>query len=133
MVNSIICADQDAEISRLLTALNIKEMTQSMLTNNLEGQISQMPAEQSAAATSIMNEIQAYFESDRFEAAIGSIYKDNFTAEEIRQLADFYSSEIGKRLISKTPAIAQSTATIIQNDMLPIVTRAAEQTKTSSK
>jgi hypothetical protein len=132
MFGSIICADQDAQINRLLTAMNFKKTIKSMLVNGIEAQVQQLPAEQAAILAITLKEVENYFASDKFEDAVKSIYKSNFTAEEISQIADFYSSEVGQKMVAKTPALTQATIETIQTDLLPIMQRAATSAANSA-
>lgn len=125
MFGSVVCADQDAQVDRLLTAMDFKKTIKNILVNSMETQIQQLPAEQAAVCAAMLEEMENYFTSDRFEDAIKSVYKANFTTEEISQIADFYTSEVGQKMVSKTPALTQATIDTIQTDMLPIMQRAA--------
>ena len=125
---SVICADQDAQIERLLAAMDFKKTIKGMLISGLEAEIQQMPAEQATACAAMLEDLETYFTSAKFEDAIKSIYKANFTTEEISQIADFYTSEIGQKMVSRLPVLTQASVEIIQNDMLPIIQRAANRT-----
>jgi hypothetical protein len=49
-----------------------------------------------------------------FVGAIAASYARNFSADELRQVAAFYNSPIGQKLLDKQPALLQESAVISQ-------------------
>jgi uncharacterized protein len=47
--------------------------------------------------------------SEAFAEGVATVYARNFTADELRQLAEFYRGPIGQKFLEKMPVIAQES------------------------
>jgi hypothetical protein len=61
--------------------------------------------------TAFMNK---YMPLESFKSQFVKIYAETFTENELKQLIDFYSSPIGKKVIDKIPALMQKGMTMSQ-------------------
>src|SRR6516164_3585560 len=66
------------------------------------------------AALPKMAEAYAPFYTAMVDAA-AAVYANNFTADELKELEAFYSRPAGKKLLERSPAMAQQTAQVGQD------------------
>jgi len=85
-----------------------------------------MSAEQAAEAREIMAEATASMLPRMFEA-IAPIYADIFTLEELRALVDFYQSDVGRSMMSKSYAAAPRIGAAIQAIMPELMADMGDQ------
>ncbi|MES2151087.1 MAG: DUF2059 domain-containing protein [Pseudomonadota bacterium] len=67
---------------------------------------------------------------DEMEAEIVPLYARNFTLDEIRQLAEFYQSPLGSKMLSSMPAIMNESMQISQKIMMPRLSKYLEKFNT---
>lgn len=60
----------------------------------------------------IDHEFQSYFSSDDFLNSIAEVYARHFSEDELKQLAVFYETPLGKRVVESLPAISQECMSI---------------------
>jgi len=58
---------------------------------------------------------------DEMQAAMTQVYARHYTLEEINQLAAFYRTPLGKKMMAQTPAIAAESMAISQQIVMPRV------------
>ncbi|MTW10624.1 DUF2059 domain-containing protein [Pseudoduganella eburnea] len=58
---------------------------------------------------------------DEMQVAVTQIYARNYSLEEINQLAAFYRTPLGKKMMAKTPAIAAESMAVSQQIVMPRV------------
>lgn len=85
-----------------------------------------MSAEQSAEFREVMAEATASMLPRMFEA-IAPIYADIFTLEELQALVDFYQSDVGRSMISKSYAATPRIGAAIQAIMPELMADMGEQ------
>jgi uncharacterized protein len=67
--------------------------------------------------------------SDDFKADIAAIYSESFSAEELREIIDFYQSPLGRKWIERMPELMQKSMQISQSRlqaMTPEITAIGE-------
>lgn len=57
---------------------------------------------------------KAFAAPDGLMAAIVRVYANHFTSDEVRQLVDFYNTEIGKKLVARLPLLTQESMDVAQ-------------------
>lgn len=82
-----------------------------------------------SAWTEIDNEFRSYFSSDEFLNSIAAVYARHFTEEELKQLAAFYETPLGKKVIGSLPAIYQECFSVGASAGRDLVQRALERLK----
>ena len=107
-----------AEVSRLMDAMGVKKMMDTIIPQMME-QISRqaqasIPAsvarERSVAIIDYtMRRTQEELKHFDIEGLSISIYEKHFTTDEIRALIQFYESPVGKKLLAVMPAIMQDS------------------------
>jgi len=111
-------ADRTAAAKELLSAThavaNMEKMIPIMMTQFLKA----MPQPSSAKESQMLSAFQSRFES-KFKAALpvmadelASVYTKRFTAQELRQIADFWKSPVGQKVASEQVAIATESSQI---------------------
>jgi hypothetical protein len=61
--------------------------------------------------TSFMNK---YMPLESFKSQFVKIYAETFTEDELKQMIDFYSSPVGKKVVEKLPALTQKAMSLSQ-------------------
>ncbi|MDH3619311.1 MAG: DUF2059 domain-containing protein [Gammaproteobacteria bacterium] len=70
--------------------------------------------------------IQEVFTSERMRDQFIAVYTEVFTEQELRELADFYTSPIGKKYVEKQPELAQAAMKITGEMMQELMPRIKE-------
>ncbi|MBA4807493.1 DUF2059 domain-containing protein [Brevundimonas sp.] len=111
LANKFISLMQGEELGAALG-----QMTAMMLPAELEG----MSEEEAAEFREVMGEMTARM-MPRMFAAMAPIYADTFTLEELQGLVDFYQSDIGRSMVTKSYQAAPRLAEAIQAIMPEIM------------
>jgi len=121
-------ATKDAQVRRLVEAMSVKKMFDSILPQMIEQMNQQsdqlvqdqlkkadLPTERSETTKKIRDFISLRtieeFKTLDMEGMTARIYSRYFTVDEIRALADFYESPAGKKMLEMTPKVLQDTMT----------------------
>ncbi len=110
---------KNEELEKLINILFNKDDMSKTFNKSLE-QVSQFMPTKGKSADIIKNMSRKLSDkmcSPEFKKQFIKIYDENFTAEEISDLLDFYNSKTGKKLIEKMPEIASESAKA-SNDMM---------------
>jgi hypothetical protein len=82
------------------------------------GRTSATPQEETAFRESLRKEARDAFQEQlnwpMLEPAFAQMYADNFSEAELKQLADFYKSPVGQKLLEKQPELATKLQTLTQ-------------------
>ena len=103
----------DKQIEELLTTMKIEEQFVSSMENMVElqkeaGQAALVPE---GFFEEFIKEAKAGFKTDLYPQ-MADTYKKNLTADEIDQLQELYSSDVGQLLLEKMPIIQMESANI---------------------
>ena len=92
------------------------QMTSMMMPAELEG----MSEDEAAKFRAVMGEVTARMMPRMFEA-MAPIYADIFTLEELQALVDFYQSDVGRSMVTKSYQAAPRLAEAVQAIMPEIM------------
>jgi uncharacterized protein len=110
-----ISAEKRAELEKLMNLIGALKVTQ-VVSQELTGQLSKelktsYPAVPQSRLDAMTEEFGAVI-SENLPSLIETsvhIYDKHFTIEEVRSLIDFYSSNIGKKVIQVMPTVAEES------------------------
>jgi len=136
----------DADIERLLKASRAQSMLNAILPQMEEMQRQQfeqitsgkdLSAEQKAEVQRIQsrtNEIvRKALAWEGMRPLYIDVYKQTFSAEDVRAMAKFYESPAGKNLLDKTPLLMQNLMGAIQKKIIPMMEELQTELKESTK
>jgi uncharacterized protein len=136
----------DADIERLLKASRAESMLGAILPQMEEMQRQQfeqitsgkdLSAEQKAEVQRIQsrtNEIvRKALAWEEMRPLYIDVYKQTFSAEDVRAMAKFYESPAGKNLLDKTPLLMQNLMGAIQKKVIPMMEELQTELKESTK
>ena len=136
----------DADIERLLKASRAQSMLNAILPQMEEMQRQQfeqitsgkdLSAEQKAEVQRIQsrtNEIvRKALAWEEMRPLYIDVYKQTFSAEDVRAMAKFYESPAGKNLLDKTPLLMQNLMGAIQKKIIPMMEELQTELKESTK
>jgi len=103
-------ANRDQQADRYLAAMPVKEMMDDMVK-----QMSKFIPE--AQRQKMQDVITKHLDTAAVEKAIKEAMIKNFTADELKALADFYSSPVGKSAMKKMGAYMADVMPAIQKEM----------------
>lgn len=129
-------APSDESIKNLLDAMNAKQMLEKIRAQNASsvkasilGQLGgkQLNPQQekvlnttSEKISSIMAEVMTW---ENFQSIYTSLYKKNFTQDEVNALTAFYKTPAGKSAMNKMPAVTQQIILESQKLLVPVQDR----------
>lgn len=102
-----------ADIQRLMDSMGTKKMIDQMMpamANQIKAIFQKnLPSDERAGKILdfAMARVQARLDSGEYQQLIVSIYDKYFTAEDIKDLTQFYDSRIGRKLVAALPQISQ--------------------------
>jgi hypothetical protein len=138
-------ADADAAVKELLDVMQYRALMTTMLAQQTESmpamieQMSQQALAQNPKLSDADKEkaramlkqqmpqlvaaLHAMFADpallDEMESAVAPIYTKYFSAAEIRQMADFYRTPVGAKMLKSMPKIAQDSILASQKTLIP--------------
>ncbi len=134
-------ADDDAEHLKLaekaLAAMDVQRSIEQSFEAAKKMQAAQisnlrLSTSDAAKAQEMQNEIMAVireeFTWDRVKEDYVKLYADVFTDDELKGLADFYSSPIGRKFVEKMPLIMEKSTGLSQKQMLNVMPKIREIT-----
>ncbi|HET7233444.1 MAG TPA: DUF2059 domain-containing protein [Longimicrobium sp.] len=103
-------AEQRAAATELLMAMRVPDLLQSSMQTMLDTQLRAAP--ELAGVQDVMREFVARYVSwEALREQYVEIYARTFTEEELREMTDFYRSDVGQKLARATPRLmAEATA-----------------------
>lgn len=126
----------DDSIKKLLDAMNAKQMLEKIRAQNatsvkasilgqlggkeLNPQQEKVLNTTSEKISSIMAEVMTW---ENFQSIYTSLYKKNFTQDEVNALTAFYKTPAGKSAMNKMPAITQQIILESQKLLIPVQER----------
>ncbi|WP_158602529.1 DUF2059 domain-containing protein [Proteiniphilum sp. X52] len=128
---SVVAQDKLSDIKHLLELINSEQMSQNMLNAMipaLKQQIASQVKENSAkekidkmmdALTNEMMEEVKELTHKLNSVELVNIYDKHFTQEEIKDLIEFYESPTGKKILVKSPEIAQELMNVMMIKYMP--------------
>jgi hypothetical protein len=144
--SALAAPPSDADIERLLKASRAQSMLSAILPQMEEMQRQQfeqitsgkdLTAEQKAEVQRIQtrtNEIvRKALAWDEMRPLYIDVYKQTFSAEDVRAMAKFYESPAGKNLLDKTPALMQNLMGAIQKKVIPMMEELQTELKESTR
>ena len=91
-----------------LVATGISTQFAGMTLNMINSSSTQMPEEHRASFVKVMQAFMTkYYTWDALKDNFAKLYAAEFTENELKQLAAFYDSPIGKKVSQKTPLLLQ--------------------------
>ena len=96
----------------LMDALNLRASAITVIDAILPAAVDQVRRERPNVNAQVLGEFMAAARDemvasiDEFVKLNAQIYARHFSVEELHQISDFYRSEIGKKFVAETPAIA---------------------------
>jgi hypothetical protein len=109
-----------AQIDRYLVA----QPPAQMMNDMVENMSARVPDEQRARFVELMTK---QLDVTKLDAAMRESLAKNFTAEELRALADFYGSEIGKSAMAKFGSYMSDVMPTLQAEIMAAVGRAQSE------
>jgi uncharacterized protein len=94
-----------AAARRVLEATGASKMVQGLWPSVFETMKQSQPSIPEDAWESIDREFRAFFSSDEFLSQIATIYAGSFTEDELTQMAAFYETPLGKKIVAKMPEV----------------------------
>jgi uncharacterized protein len=136
----------DQSIKNLLDAMNAKQMLEKVRSQNASSVkssiLSQLGGKQinpqqekvlNATAekiSSIMAEVMTW---ENFQTIYSSLYKKNFTQDEVNALTAFYKTPAGKSAMNKMPAVTQQIILESQKLLVPVQDRIQQAAQEGSE
>ena len=124
----------DADIERLLRATRAQGMLDTIVPQmeamqrqqfeRLVGDGKLTPEQQAdsdriqARSSQIMRQALSW---ERMRPLYIDVYRQTFTSEEAKAIAEFYESPSGKAVLDKTPLLMQNLMTAMQKDLMPML------------
>lgn len=125
----------DASVEQLLKIMNINSILQQtlkqirpqldqqayMIVQNITKNEKLTPQQQVIAnelADSLYQQSAKMMAWEKMKPIYQKIYKDVYTAEEVKAQIDFYSSPAGESILNKSPLVAQESMKIINSSLL---------------
>lgn len=150
---SAATADANAAVKELLAAMHYRELmagmfrqmaqtmpsvTRQVATQTIEKNIRLTPEQRAAALARLDTEIpriaamtQSMFNDpglvDELEGMVAPIYTRYFSAAEIRQIAAFYRTDTGAKMVKVMPQIASDSMQLSQQIVLPRIMKMVQQ------
>ncbi|WP_204355729.1 MULTISPECIES: DUF2059 domain-containing protein [Marinobacter] len=123
-------AASTAEAEKLLDAINMEETLDRSISQMLDVQLNQQPSLKPYKDV-MLRFFSKYMSYDNIKPDLVSIYADAFTAEELRELNAFYTTDIGQKAIRTMPDLmakgAQMGAQRVQAHIGELRTMIAEE------
>ncbi|WP_425984379.1 DUF2059 domain-containing protein [Brevundimonas sp. TWP1-2-1b1] len=123
-----VSAEKLALANKFIALIQGEQMGAALgqMTAMMMPQSDTMSAEQAAEFREVMSEATASMLPRMFEA-VAPIYADIFTLEELEALVDFYQSDVGRSMMSKSYEAAPRIATAIQGVMPELMADLGDQ------
>ncbi|MET0654668.1 MAG: DUF2059 domain-containing protein [Pseudoxanthomonas sp.] len=145
-VTALAAQPSNADVERLLKASRAESMLNAILPQMEEMQRQQfeqitsgkdLTAEQKAEVARIQsrtNEIvRKALAWQEMRPLYIDVYKQTFSAEDVKAMAKFYESPAGKSMLDKTPALMQNLMGAIQKKVIPMMEELQTELKESTK
>lgn len=129
-------APTDESIKNLLDAMNAKQMLEKIRSQNASSVkasiLAQLGGKQlnpqqekvlNATSEKISNIMAEVMTWENFQSIYTSLYKKNFTQEEVNALTAFYKTPTGKSAMNKMPAVTQQIILESQKLLVPVQER----------
>jgi uncharacterized protein len=87
------------------------------------------PSVPESAWEEIDREFRSYFSSDEFLNSIATVYARHFNEDELKQLAAFYETPLGKKVVQNLPEIGQECFSVGASAGRDLTQRALERLK----
>ncbi len=123
-------ASRLAAAEKLLSVMNLKEMTAQILSQVKEMQMARFmstvssekdKAESRAFQEKMMDFLTKEMSWENLKGDYVNLYAEVFTEEELKGLSDFHSSPIGQKYLKKTPELMRRSMQISQERMMKIL------------
>lgn len=106
-------AEQRAAATELLMAMHVPEVLDASVQQMLDQQVSAAP--ELAGVQDVMREFaRRYVSWEALREQYVDIYAGSFTEDELRQMTDFYRSDVGQKLARATPRLMAEGAELGQ-------------------
>ena len=101
-------------VDELMETMHMEQQIKESADRMLKVQAQSMP--QMAQYQDVMKEFfNKYITWEKLGDKIKQVYKESFTEEEIREITEFYKTDIGQKMARITPEISEKQALISQN------------------
>jgi hypothetical protein len=119
-------ANRGKQAERYMAAMPVREMFSDMA----EQMGKNLPADQRKAFKDLMTK---HIDVPAMEKAIKAALMKNFTAEELKALADFYSSPVGKSAMKKMAGYMADLMPVIQTEVMKAQAKANSESQKEPK
>jgi hypothetical protein len=113
-------ADREKEADRYLAVMTVREMFTDMAEQMSKG----MPVDKRQAYKALFTK---HIDISAMEKAMKASLVKNFTAEELKALADFYGSPVGKSAMKKMPKYMVDLTPTIESEVRKAQAKAASE------
>ncbi len=120
-------ASRVAAAEKLLSVMNLKEMTAQILSQIKDMQMAQFmntvssEKDRTVFQEKMMDFLTKELNWENLKSDYVNLYAEVFTEEELNGLADFHSSPIGQKYLKKTPELMRRSMQISQERMMKIL------------
>ncbi|OQX26511.1 MAG: hypothetical protein BWK80_10065 [Desulfobacteraceae bacterium IS3] len=131
-------ASRVAAAEKLLSVMNLKEMTAQILSQIKDMQMAQImntvSSEKDRADSKVfqgkmMDFLTKELSWENLKGDYVNLYAEVFTEEELKGLTDFHSSPIGQKYLKKTPELMRRSMQISQERMMKILPEIQKMTQ----
>jgi hypothetical protein len=119
-------ADREKEADRYLSVMTVREMFTDMAEQMSKG----MPADKRQAFKDLFTK---HIDIPAMEKAMKASLVKNFTADELKALADFYGSPVGKSAMKKMPKYMADLMPTIQSEVMKAQAKASSESQGEPK
>jgi hypothetical protein len=119
-------ADREKEADRYLAVMTVKEMFSDMAEQMSKG----MPVDKRQAFKDLFTK---HIDIPAMEKAMKTSLVKNFTVGELKALADFYSSPLGKSAMKKMPKYMADLMPTIQSEVMKAQAKASSEAQNEPK
>lgn len=121
-------ASRVAAAEKLLSVMNLKEMTAQILSQIKDMQMAQFmntvekdEADSKAFQEKLMAFLTKELSWENLKGDYVNLYAEVFTEEELKGLTDFHNSPVGQKYLKKTPELMRRSMQISQERMMKIL------------
>ena len=145
-VSAVAAPPTDADVERLLKASRAESILNAILPQMEEMQRQQfeqitsgkdLSAEQKAEVQRIQSRTNEIVRKavawEEMRPLYIDVYKQTFSAADVKAMAKFYESPAGRNLLDKTPALMQNLMGAIQKKVIPMMEELQAELKESTK
>jgi hypothetical protein len=117
----------------MLAAMEMPSLMTNSINSVVKAQTANMPTDKQEVFAEVMKTfLNKYLSWDSIKTDMAKIYATEFTEAEIKELSQFYQTPLGKKIVTKSPALMQKGMALGQQRVAAHQTELVEMFKAAS-